>query len=128
MRTFYKLALAAWAAMSAASGAIGSGLLSWETLEAGELCLFKLFLGITCPGCGMGHALLHAFQGHWAESFSHHPLGLPFLAVWTSWVVWGGLNLRAGRSFSEGFPVSSALKRPVPALLAVAVVFGVYVL
>lgn len=29
-----------------------------------------------CPGCGLGHAIAHVFQGNFAGAFSSHPLGL----------------------------------------------------
>ncbi len=128
MRIFDKLALGAWAALAAVAAALSIGALSWETLEAGRFCLFQLWLGVTCPGCGMGHALLHGFSGHWAESFTHNPLVLPLLAIWTFWLGWGALNLRKGRSFSEDFPVRRLLARPLPASMALATVFGTYFL
>lgn len=33
--------------------------------------------GITwCPGCGLGHGITFALQGHWAAALHSHPLAL----------------------------------------------------
>jgi len=34
----------------------------------------------------MTRSLLAAFQGQWRLSYRYHPLGIPLLAVWTSWL------------------------------------------
>ena len=102
---FERLALSAWLALAAAAAALSAGWLSWSGLESVQLCLFRRLTGLRCPGCGMGHSLLAAFQGRWELSFNHHPFGLPLLALWTFWLLWGLRNLRRGRGFSEGFPL-----------------------
>ncbi|OGR82854.1 MAG: hypothetical protein A3J74_05910 [Elusimicrobia bacterium RIFCSPHIGHO2_02_FULL_57_9] len=84
---FDKLAFTAWAILASCAAAMGAGLLSMPILEKVPLCFFKFLTGLPCPGCGMGHALLLAFQGQWADSFRQHPLGIPFLAVWTLWIL-----------------------------------------
>ncbi len=125
MRLFDTLAVGAYAALAAAAGAIASGLLELSTLESGvKLCLFRFLTGLRCPGCGMVHSLLHAFQGHWTEAFRAHLLGLPLLAVWTLWLAHGAVNLRAGRGFSEGFPL--AVGRGWKGALALGAVFAAY--
>lgn len=83
---FKTVALLAWLAVAAAAALTAAGVLSMGTLEAVPLCLFRRVWGVRCPGCGMGHALIAAFQGHWAESFRHHILGIPVLAVWTGYL------------------------------------------
>lgn len=88
------------------------------------LCPFKLLTGRPCPGCGMGRAVVAAMRGNLAASFSYHPLGLPLLVLWTSWLGWGLANLARGREFSEGF--FPALGRPAFAWAALALVLGVY--
>lgn len=113
---FDKLALTAWGALALASR------LPVSSVEPFKLCLFRALTGLPCPGCGMGHALLFAFQGRWAESLRAHPLGPPLLAVWTAWAVWGLLNAARGRAFSERFP----RLRPIPGALALAALLGVY--
>src|SRR6185312_1252984 len=74
------------------------------------LCPFRFLTGLPCPGCGMGHALVFAWRGDFAASFHSHPLGIPLLAIWTGWLLWGALNLSRGKEFSEGFV--PALRRP----------------
>lgn len=76
---FFPVALAAWLACAAqAAAGIPEGLV---------LCPFRLLTGHRCPGCGMGHAVVHAMRGEWAESFRWHPLGVPLLAIWTAWLL-----------------------------------------
>jgi hypothetical protein len=103
MTTFEKLAASAWLTLAALAGALSRGWLSLGTLEAAPLCLFKRATGLPCPGCGMGHALLHAFRGEWGASFDAHPYGLLLLAVWTAWLAsrllrlsWPRLDARPG--------------------------------
>lgn len=54
--------------------------------EGLTLCPVKLATGYSCPGCGMGHAVVHAMRGDLAASWSYHPLGIPLLAIWTGWL------------------------------------------
>jgi hypothetical protein len=45
-------------------------------------CPFRLFTGLTCPGCGTTRALHQLMHGHFAEAFMLNPLlllALPFL-------------------------------------------------
>ena len=128
MKQFDKVSLSAWVVVLIAAIAIGTGLVAWETAEAGSLCLSRLLFDIRCPGCGMGHALIFAWQGQWAESFRHHPLGIPLLVFWTAWIVNGVRNRLRGRIFSEGYWPTRLLERPLPAALTVGTIFGVYVL
>lgn len=83
---FVALAAAAYAVAAGAAWALSRGWITMSTVEQFPLCLFRLWTGLRCPGCGMGHAVLEAFQGHWGASFSSHALGLPLLAVWTAWL------------------------------------------
>jgi hypothetical protein len=88
------------------------------------LCPFHLLTGLPCPGCGMGHALVHALRGDFAGSFRFHPLGMPLLALWTAWLIWGALNSARGKPFSHRFlPV---LNRPAVSWGLLALVLGVY--
>ena len=75
---FAVVAAVAWL-LCAAQAALGVG-------ESLVLCPFRLLTGHRCPGCGMGHAVASAMRGDWLESFRHHPLGIPLLAVWTAWL------------------------------------------
>ncbi|MFB3133817.1 MAG: DUF2752 domain-containing protein [Rhodothermales bacterium] len=40
-----------------------------------EACLSKVLWGISCPGCGLGHAVAYLFRGEVVLSFQTHPLG-----------------------------------------------------
>ncbi len=62
------------------------------------LCPFRLFTGHRCPGCGMGHAVVSAMRGNWAESILQHPLGIPVLLIWTGWLLWTAYGFMPGRS------------------------------
>lgn len=76
---FPLVAGAAWCAC-AAQAALGIP-------EGLTLCPFKLLTGHACPGCGMGHAVVYAMRGRFAESFRFHPLGTPLLLVWTAYLL-----------------------------------------
>jgi hypothetical protein len=46
------------------------------------VCLFRLFTGLTCPGCGSTRAMHYLLHGHLQAAFTLNPLliiGLPFL-------------------------------------------------
>lgn len=47
-------------------------------------CLFRLFLHIPCPGCGMTRAYLSLLRGDWRGAFGYHPMfwSVPLLALW----------------------------------------------
>ena len=46
-------------------------------------CLFTVWLGIPCPGCGMRRALAAAASLHFGQAFRLHPMfwSLPVLAL-----------------------------------------------
>lgn len=84
MISFRTLALTAWGLVAGASFFITPH----QADQFPSLCLFKFWWGVSCPGCGMGRALLLAFQGQWTQSFHYHVLGIPFLIIWTGWLIW----------------------------------------
>ena len=47
-------------------------------------CLFKHFLGIECPGCGMSRAVLSVIKFDFAAAFGYHPMvwSLPILYLY----------------------------------------------
>ena len=102
MKPLEWLALIGWGALGCVSGLIHAGWVSMARLERVDLCLFKRLWGIPCPGCGMGHALLLAFQNNWSGSFHAHPFGPVVWGLWTAWIGQGVVNRFRGRSFSEG--------------------------
>lgn len=125
MKPFETIACAAWLGLAATAAAMGAGWIAPSGLDSVTLCLFRAVTGLPCPGCGMGHALIAAFRGNWAASFRLHPLGVPFLLVWTGWlcrVVVARLRHRALE------PLLSAPLRGFAEVLALAAVVVAYVL
>jgi hypothetical protein len=76
------------AALFAILGAVlVSGLGSWflgvdllEFLDWLPGCVFRAWTGFPCPGCGMGHALIHLSRLEWVAAVGANPAA-PFLAV-----------------------------------------------
>ncbi len=89
---FSVVAGAAWLACAAQAAS------GYDAPDEFTLCLFRLVTGHRCPGCGMGHAVVSAMRGRWAESFHHHPLGIALLVVWTGW-----LALELARAVGEWY-------------------------
>lgn len=50
----------------------------------GVPCIYKHFLGINCPGCGMSHAFFAALRFDFAAAFSYHPMfwSMPILYLY----------------------------------------------
>ena len=122
--SFRTIAAAAWVLAASTAAALSAGWLSIGTLERLPLCLVKALSALPCPGCGMGHALLDAFRGHWAASIQYHPLGIPFAAIWTFWLLRALWNRRTRRE-APGLALRLTGWRG-PVLLAL--VLGVYVI
>lgn len=40
-----------------------------------ELCQFRTYLGIDCPGCGLTRSFIHLAHGRWGESLMRHRVG-----------------------------------------------------
>lgn len=51
----------------------------WIAVGKVQLCLFRLFTGLPCPGCGLCHAGVAMLKGRWLDSFRFHPLLIPVL-------------------------------------------------
>jgi hypothetical protein len=51
-----------------------------ELLDWLPACAFRVWTGIPCPGCGMGHALIHLSQFELTAAVGANPAA-PFLAV-----------------------------------------------
>lgn len=104
MKPFERLAAWAWGGLAALAALDCARLLPLSRLEALPLCVFRALTGLPCPGCGMTHALISAFEGHWNAAWRLHPLALPLLAVWTTWLAWGARNRVQRKEFSAGWP------------------------
>lgn len=73
-----------------------------------SLCLWLNLTGHRCPGCGLTHAVCHAFRGDFAAAWEANALvafALPVLA-WLSIRAWADLwkirRRRCGRRAGEG--------------------------
>lgn len=62
---------------------VGILLLYLLLFAMGISCPIKFFSGISCPGCGMTRACIHALRLDFSAAFSYHPLwiALPFVAA-----------------------------------------------
>lgn len=49
--------------------------------SSGTLCLSKYLFGISCPGCGIGHAMHEAMHMRFAASLEHHLFGVPAVLI-----------------------------------------------
>lgn len=47
------------------------------TKEGFSFCLFRLAGFVSCPGCGIGHAIHFTLHGQWREAWQAHPFGIP---------------------------------------------------
>jgi hypothetical protein len=55
---------------------IWNNFVTWLEKHMGS-CIYKRFLGIECPGCGMQRSIIELLKGHFAESFQIYPALLP---------------------------------------------------
>src|SRR5258708_6029876 len=62
-----------WVALIILAGTL---LLEQNTHLHGPACLFRLFTGVPCPGCGLTRSLSALWHGNFLLSFRYHPLGL----------------------------------------------------
>ncbi len=73
-----------WTAYKSAFFACAAVILLYLFLFAcGITCPIKFFTGISCPGCGMTRAWLHALSLDFSGAFTYHPLWftVPLLAA-----------------------------------------------
>lgn len=78
-----------------------------------ELCLWRLWLGRSCPTCGLTRSVIAAVHGRWAESIGFHVLGLPLtLAAGVLSVLWlGSIASRAGAALLAGRPAGASVPK-----------------
>jgi hypothetical protein len=63
-------------------GFLAYGLLVFFTGNS-SICIFKVYTGLPCPGCGMTRSFMSVFHGKFHEAFYWHPLWI--------WVVIGSV-------------------------------------
>lgn len=57
----------------------------WMVIGKIQLCIFRLFTGIPCPGCGLTRAGIALLKGDWRTSLEYHPLlGMVLLVLLTA--------------------------------------------
>lgn len=53
-----------------------------------QLCMFRRYTGLSCPGCGMTRAFCALGHGEWSAAWSFHPFGYPLYALTIAIVAW----------------------------------------
>lgn len=67
-----------------------------------QICLFRVFTGLPCPGCGLTRALYFLLQGDWKRSLAFHFLLLPLLfTLFTAFMAYIGSKKKNHRSNAE---------------------------
>jgi len=84
-----------------------------------SVCLWRRFLGIPCPGCGMTRALAHLAKGEWRAAVAAHPFA-PLLAVelLLGWLAWGAQAAGVARRLRAEGPLGLLLGANAALLLA----------
>ncbi|HTQ80023.1 MAG TPA: DUF2752 domain-containing protein [Thermoanaerobaculia bacterium] len=89
-----------------------------------SVCLFRRFLGLPCPGCGMTRALAHLAKGEWRAALLAHPFA-PVLAgeLLLAWLTWGATLIGFAEFASNGWKAGKVERwlesvRLAPLLLA----------
>lgn len=68
----------------------------WVPSGSRTLCVFRITLGLPCPGCGLTRAASHLLHGDLAASIRLHPFALLLaLEAATLWAVLGHRSHRA---------------------------------
>jgi len=53
-----------------------------QWLESHQMpCVYKKYLGIDCPGCGMQRAFIELLKGHFGESIKMYPALIPIILM-----------------------------------------------
>ena len=85
-----------WKAYKSEIGvAIGIALLYLTFFAFGITCPIKFITGISCPGCGMSRACLHAIKLDLSTAFNYHPMWItiPFFAFFLIFFKWKKNNI-----------------------------------
>ena len=83
--------------------AIALGLAFFLDLESVRaVCIYRLTLGLPCPGCGLTRATVHLLHGDLATSLRLHPFGV--LLALEAAVLWTITGVRVHRGLSIGMP------------------------
>lgn len=52
-----------------------------------SLCFFD-WLGVYCPGEGLGHSIAYIFRGEWSDAWQAHPAGYMAVTVLSSRIIY----------------------------------------
>jgi hypothetical protein len=55
--------------------------LPWLDVPLPELCYWKRYLGLDCPGCGLTRCFISMAHGDLASAWHYHPLGMALFAA-----------------------------------------------
>lgn len=80
------------------------------------LCVFKLTIGIPCPGCGMGRATLKLMKGDILSSFDYNILCVPFTLIIFISLLWLFIDIAKGKETFFQF-IKKDIKTPYKLLL-----------
>ena len=61
-------------------------------------CPFRLFTGLSCPGCGMTRSCTSAVRFELWESLSFHPIGIPLILGFSVLALWRLAELVRGEA------------------------------
>jgi len=82
-------------------GLVAAGLDGWQ-------CPIKATLGVPCPGCGLGTAMLLLLRGEWRAAISTHAFAPSFLL---GFALMGAVSALPGRLHREAVCRIAALER-----------------
>jgi hypothetical protein len=73
----------------------------WADPDGGafDLCYFRRFSGLPCPGCGLTRSVVAMAQGDWRLALAFHPFG-PLVLGWA--IAASGTPLLGGRARRRG--------------------------
>jgi hypothetical protein len=93
---------AAWLALGAGFALCRALSIPWLEANVPDLCLFKRFWGVRCPGCGMTHAFVSLAHGQLQAAWAYNPLGPPLFAALA--LAWLGLAVALLRALARTRP------------------------
>ncbi|MEC9397555.1 MAG: DUF2752 domain-containing protein [Myxococcota bacterium] len=61
-------------------------------------CPFRLFTGLSCPGCGMTRSCTSAVRFEFWDSLAYHPIGIPLILGFSVLALWRLVELVRGEA------------------------------
>ena len=94
-----------------------------DALPGFEICQFKRWTGLPCPGCGLTHSLCSISHGQFARAWGENPFGYLFYALALLLVLWP-LLVRAFPRLRTSPHTARALAILPPVLVGAMLIFG----